>query len=174
MKVFAAIFVSVFVFFAIVFSVPCTSYARSDEHHDRDRGHDRDDRRWGHGGYYHAGWYDHPCIGFEFDFLPYGYRVIHHRSGEYFYYDGVYYVRYGGRYRVVEEPVYVVEKPVERVVEVSQPVQDDGPVTVNIPNKKGGYTAVVVKRSGNGYVGPQGEYYDDFPKVTQLQAMYGN
>jgi len=46
-------------------------------------------------------------------------------------------------------------------------------VTVNVPNSNGGYTAVVLKRSGNGYVGPQGEYYDQIPTTAQLQAMYG-
>ena len=46
-------------------------------------------------------------------------------------------------------------------------------VTVNVPNNNGGYTAVVLKRSGNGYVGPQGEYYDQIPSNEQLQAMYG-
>ena len=46
-------------------------------------------------------------------------------------------------------------------------------VTVNVPNTNGGYTAVVLKRSGNGYVGPQGEYYDQIPTMAQLQAMYG-
>ena len=46
-------------------------------------------------------------------------------------------------------------------------------VTVNVPNTNGGYTAVVLKRSGNGYVGPQGEYYDQIPTTAQLQAMYG-
>jgi hypothetical protein len=46
-------------------------------------------------------------------------------------------------------------------------------VTVNVPNNNGGYTAVVLKRSGNGYVGPQGEYYDQVPSTAQLQAMYG-
>lgn len=45
--------------------------------------------------------------------------------------------------------------------------------TVNIPNSKGGYTAITLKRSGSGYTGPQGEYYSDFPKVEQLRAMYG-
>jgi hypothetical protein len=45
--------------------------------------------------------------------------------------------------------------------------------TVNIPNKHGGYTAVVIKRSGNGFTGPQGEYYPEFPKVFQLEMMYG-
>ena len=46
-------------------------------------------------------------------------------------------------------------------------------VTVNVPNNNGGYTAVVLRRSGNGYVGPQGEYYDQVPSTAQLQAMYG-
>ena len=45
--------------------------------------------------------------------------------------------------------------------------------TINIPNARGSYTSVVVKRSGNGYVGPQGEFYSEFPKVSQLQEMYG-
>jgi osmotically inducible lipoprotein OsmB len=46
-------------------------------------------------------------------------------------------------------------------------------VTINVPNNNGGYTSVVLKRSGNGYVGPQGEYYDQVPTTSQLQAMYG-
>lgn len=45
--------------------------------------------------------------------------------------------------------------------------------TVNIPNDRGGYTAVVIKRSGNGFIGPQGEFYPEFPKVSQLKVMYG-
>ena len=45
-------------------------------------------------------------------------------------------------------------------------------VTVNVPDSNGGYTAVVLKRSGNGYVGPQGEYYEQVPSTAQLQAMY--
>ena len=46
-------------------------------------------------------------------------------------------------------------------------------VTVNVPSSNGGYIAVVLKRSGNGYLGPQGEYYDQVPSMAQLQAMYG-
>ncbi len=45
--------------------------------------------------------------------------------------------------------------------------------TVNIPNDHGGFTAVVIKRSGNGFTGPQGEFYPEFPKVFQLKIMYG-
>lgn len=46
--------------------------------------------------------------------------------------------------------------------------------TVNIPNGRGGYTSVVLKRSGMGFVGPKGEFYPEFPKVWQLQAKYTN
>jgi hypothetical protein len=45
--------------------------------------------------------------------------------------------------------------------------------TVNIPNDKGGYTAVTLKKSGNGYIGPQGEFYPKFPKVSLLKVIYG-
>jgi len=45
--------------------------------------------------------------------------------------------------------------------------------TVNVPNAQGGYTAIAIQSSGNGYVGPKGEYYSSFPSVLQLQAAYG-
>jgi len=71
------------------------------------------------------------------------------------------------------------EPPPEQVY-VAQPAQvvpsttySGDTVTVNVPNSNGGYTAVVLRRSGNGYVGPQGEYYDQVPAVAQLQVMYG-
>ncbi|MBF0522265.1 MAG: hypothetical protein HQL24_04325 [Candidatus Omnitrophica bacterium] len=44
--------------------------------------------------------------------------------------------------------------------------------TINIPNNQGGYTPVVIKRSGNGFIGPQGEFYSLFPSVAQLKVMY--
>lgn len=53
------------------------------------------------------------------------------------------------------------------------PVDQQNEFTVNIPNSHGGYNAVVIKRSGSGFIGPQGEYYPEFPKIFQLQMMYG-
>ena len=44
--------------------------------------------------------------------------------------------------------------------------------TVNVPNADGGYTALIIKKSADGYIGPQGEYYPHFPSVAQLQVMY--
>ena len=59
-------------------------------------------------------------------------------------------------------------------VVVTQPYVNGGQDTfpVNVPNNSGGYITVVIKRSGNGYVGPQGEFYAQFPAVSQLKAMY--
>jgi hypothetical protein len=53
------------------------------------------------------------------------------------------------------------------------PAPEPNEFTVNVPNDRGGYNAVIIKRSGNGFVGPQGEYYPEFPKVFQLKLMYG-
>ena len=51
--------------------------------------------------------------------------------------------------------------------------QNQDTFTVNIPNNSGGYTPVTVKKTGTGFIGPQGEYYEEFPKVKQLKMMYG-
>ena len=69
----------------------------------------------------------------------------------------------------------VVVQPAPTVVAAQAPATtySGDTATVNVPNSNGGYTAVVLKRSGNGYVGPQGEYYDQVPSTEQLQAMYG-
>lgn len=104
-----------------------------------------------------------------------------------YYYDGGYYYRsypYGG-YVVVQPPV-VIPQSIAAVPQPSLPAavispeplvqsqtQSQDVFTVNVPNFRGGYTPVSLKRSGNGFVGPQGEYYTEFPKVEQLKAMYG-
>lgn len=62
--------------------------------------------------------------------------------------------------------------PVQSTVSAAQTPGSDDSFTVNIPNAQGGYSGVVLKRSGNGFVGPQGEYYAEFPKVEQLKLMY--
>ena len=75
----------------------------------------------------------------------------------------------------IQKPVYEQPQPV--VVSQSAPIASTtysgDMVTINVPNISGGYSAVVLKRSGNGFVGPQGEYYYRIPTSEQLQAMYG-
>jgi hypothetical protein len=74
---------------------------------------------------------------------------------------------------VYEEPAPVVVQPAPVVADQPSATYSGDTVTVNVPNSNGGYTTVVLKRSGNGFVGPQGEYYDQVPTTAQLQAMYG-
>jgi hypothetical protein len=71
---------------------------------------------------------------------------------------------------VVAQSVPAVAAPAAPVV--TPPLQSTESFTINIPNVQGGHVTVVIKRSGNGFVGPQGEYYEQFPSVAQLQAMY--
>jgi hypothetical protein len=75
---------------------------------------------------------------------------------------------------VVVQPAPIPPPPqrIESVASQTAPVAADDMFTVNLPNSKGGYTAVALKRSGYGYIGPQGEYYPEFPRVEQLKAMY--
>jgi len=86
--------------------------------------------------------------------------------------NGVYYIYTAYGYQAVTPPAAVAQQ-----IAVSQPptavVEAEESVTVNVPNEKGGYTAVVLKQSGKGFVGPQGEFYAEFPKVSQLKLMYG-
>jgi len=44
---------------------------------------------------------------------------------------------------------------------------------IHIPNSNGSYTAVTLQKSGDGYIGPQGEYYPEHPTVAQLKVLYG-
>lgn len=70
-------------------------------------------------------------------------------------------------------PAANVSMPVERPAQDAAASNAGDTFTVNIPNAKGGYVPVTLKRSGNGFIGPQGEFYTEFPRVDQLKLMYG-
>ncbi len=86
--------------------------------------------------------------------------------------NGVYYIYTQYGYQAVAAPGGAVTQAAP-AAPVTATSSDNNSITINIPNAKGGYTAVVIKKSGNGFVGPQGEFYAEFPKVSQLQTMYG-
>ncbi len=67
------------------------------------------------------------------------------------------------------QPVRTVVQTVPQAVPQATPEES---FTVNIRSAQGGYKTVIIKRVGNGFVGPQGEYYTEFPRVAQLEAMY--
>lgn len=109
--------------------------------------------------------------------IPYGCRKVRIDGHHYYKYNDTYYIEVAGGYQIVD-------RPHGRYSEDDRDHDDNNDdyqqrdnrggenFNVNIPNRKGGYTAVTLKRSGSGYIGPQGEYYSDFPKVEQLRAMY--
>jgi hypothetical protein len=107
-------------------------------------------------------------IGVIISSIPSGCHRFRIDGRDYYTYNDVYYLKVAGGYRVVEQP--------SQVIVALDTVSNDsigGPLTVNIPNSNGGYTAVTLKRSGTGFIGPQGEFYPEFPTVEQLRAMYG-
>jgi uncharacterized protein YcfJ len=46
-------------------------------------------------------------------------------------------------------------------------------VVVNVNNSNGSVTPVTIRRVGNQYVGPRGEYYNSLPTEAQLKVAYG-
>jgi hypothetical protein len=85
--------------------------------------------------------------------------------------NGVTYRKTVNGYEVMPPPTVVVQQVVTAAPEA--PAASTNAFTVNIPNAKGGFTPVELKRSGTNFIGPQGELYTEFPRVEQLKLMYG-
>ncbi len=169
--------------FVLAISLLCSgSFARGDDHWGGRRGNERGDRREGHwndghgdryryhdGGWYRSGWFGWEfavaalAIGTMVELLPPNHTTVIVGETPY-YYDGRVY------YKQLPDNIYVVVQP---PVVVSPQAQPADVLTINVPNARGGYTAVSLRRSGTGYVGPQGEYYTDVPSVDHLKALYG-
>ena len=111
------------------------------------------------------------------------YQPVVFNGVTYYMNNGEYYTYNGYGYQAIAPPVTVIQppevidsqaQPAAPVITTTGPTDDSADsFTINIPNNKGGYTAVTLKKSGNGYIGPQGEFYQVFPKVAQLEVMYG-
>jgi hypothetical protein len=98
--------------------------------------------------------------------------------------NGITYMYTTAGYQVVAGPPPVVVRPPEPAASAHPPivspagapaapaVNAEDSFTINVPNSTGGYTAVTLRRSGKGFVGPQGEYYTEFPRIAQLKVMY--
>ncbi|MDO8303115.1 MAG: glycine zipper domain-containing protein [Sedimentisphaerales bacterium] len=55
-----------------------------------------------------------------------------------------------------------------------QSARDEANTTVvNITNSNGSITPVILRRSGNMWIGPKGEQYMSIPTVEQLKPVYG-
>ena len=147
----------------------------------------------GHGGYYwHGGYWGYGdaivsglVVGATIASLPPYYSTVY-VGGVPYYYDGTYYYQpASGGYVVAANPTImapaamvtapgpVAVAPATTQVITPAPSASSNTVTINIPNSRGGYTPVVLTKKGDGYVGPQGEYYKGHFSVEQLKSLYG-
>jgi hypothetical protein len=110
-----------------------------------------------------------PPIGGVVTTIPSDFQPALINGVTYYVNNGTYYIYTHNGYQVVSPPVVQTAMP---VIQAPEAVVSEDSYTVNIPNNNGSLTSVIIKRSGNGFVGPQGEFYSDFPKVAQLKAMY--
>ncbi len=139
--------------------------------------------------YYEGRFYSPSFFGFSFiaapigvvvTYLPYGYRTIYMGNAAYYEYDNVYYQACPTGYVVVQQavPTYVtpnvVYVPAPAAVMPAQTAPTDSEtVTISVPRDVGGYLAVTLVRYPNGFVGPQGEFYQSLPTGEVLRARYG-
>jgi hypothetical protein len=112
-----------------------------------------------------------PPVGASVSVIPPDFQPVIINARTYYTNNGVYYILTRQRgYRVVAAPVIYAQP---QVVIAAPAVVTQDAYPVNVPNNSGGYVTVVIKRSGHGFMGPQGEFYRQFPAVTQLKVMYG-
>ena len=97
--------------------------------------------------------------------LPPTFETVIVGGRPYYCYEDVYYVRTEHGYVVTEKPT--VDAPITVTPTPSETY------TVTIQNTDGTLTPITITKLANGFQGPQGEYYPQFPKVAQLKVMYG-
>lgn len=103
--------------------------------------------------------------------LPPGYTtvVVEHRP--YYYYADTYYVPAATGY-VVAEPTEVKTEPSPVPAAKAASLEDGDSFEIHIPNDNGSFTLVTLKKTEKGFLGPQGEFYNDHPTVEQLKERY--
>ena len=105
--------------------------------------------------------------------LPHGYQKIYVDGVPYYTYNDVHYKHTRNGYEVINKP-YSVHAKNTQVGSEHQNIGMENSITLSVRNKEGGLVSITVRPSGNGYVGPQGEYYDEFPKIEHLKLIYGS
>ncbi|MDD5226646.1 MAG: hypothetical protein PHV97_05660 [Candidatus Omnitrophica bacterium] len=98
--------------------------------------------------------------------LPERHKVIVYDNTDYYYYNNAYYVKQPTGYTVVTPPPSVVSSNAPAVE------APEKTVVVTVPNPNGSYIPVTLQKYSDGYVGPNGEFYPDYPTIDQLKAMY--
>ncbi|MDD5730809.1 MAG: DUF6515 family protein [Candidatus Omnitrophica bacterium] len=98
-------------------------------------------------------------VGVVITTLPFGYSTVYYGGTRYYYYNNIYYRDCPTGYVVAPAPAAISSTEVYTLI--------------NVPNSNGSYTPVKLVKVDTGYIGPQGEFYQDHPTVEQLRALYG-
>ncbi|MBN1688433.1 MAG: hypothetical protein JW893_04975 [Candidatus Omnitrophica bacterium] len=98
--------------------------------------------------------------------IPSRHKEIIYGGTTYYYYDHTYYLREPEGYTVVTPPADAV------ALNTSVREAPEKTVVVNVPNPNGSFMPVTLQKFSDGYVGPKGEFYPDYPTLDQLKAMY--
>lgn len=77
----------------------------------------------------------------------------------------------------VQEPAPVPPPSAVQAVQPSNATNtpsspDANKFEIHIPNNNGSFTMVTIMRTENGFIGPQGEFYQNHPTVEELKARY--
>lgn len=104
--------------------------------------------------------------------LPRGYhrKLVNNRI--YYVYNDVYYLKDARGYVVVDKPGGY-DRSDRKMVKNKTVVNSSETITINIPKMNGQYEPVELVVEDDGFIGPQGEYYEEFPKVADLKVIYG-
>jgi hypothetical protein len=132
-----------------------------------------------------------PPIGTIIPALPSGYTVYYANGMPYYYYSNTYYVPAPNGYVVAAPPVapampqapaYQAAMPQPAAPQTVAPAQapaapvvsqtPDDAFEIRLSNGNGSYTSITLRKTNQGFLGPQGEFYSDHPTEDQLRQRY--
>jgi hypothetical protein len=138
-----------------------------------------------------------PPVGAVVPALPPGYTMVVENGVPYYYYGYTYYGAAPNGYAVISPPVApavpvaqaapaqavpaqtVAQAPISATapsaVQAAAAKDDAGNrdvYDIYIPNGNGSYTSVTLRKTEKGFLGPQGEFYEDHPTIEQLRDRY--
>lgn len=123
-----------------------------------------------------------PPYGMIVPTVPLGYHTYEVNGQTYRIYNNISYVENAnGGYTIVETPPEAPKMYQKQGLENSDPAnqkyneyqfKDPNDLSVKIPNGDGTFTLVPITKTADGYQGPKGEKYENFPSIDTLKKRY--
>ncbi len=114
-------------------------------------------------------------VGIVVPILPRGASMQSYDGVLVYNYKYIDYVQDPKGYRVIDRAERnSLRHPSVSLLPAVQPAPAGGPENYDIyvPNRDGSFTLVSLKKTGQGFVGPQGELYPEYPTVEKLKLLY--